>query len=160
MCRRAVVCAIQRPCIKWIIDCCGKLKSKSSDKSELKMSGDCYMERGPCDRPSLAFSQAPRYILMYYSWHRMFLPEQILLGKTNCRSEEALSGPMPFIGDGGTVGSRFGWTLRKVWNFEKCPIFYCYMDQYKVVFSVKWGGPVLALGAIFEQNLFSNISLY
>ena len=22
-------------------------------------------------------------------------------------------------------------TKRKFWNFEKCPIFYCYMDQYK-----------------------------
>ena len=41
----------------------------------------------------------------------MFLREKILLGRTNCRSEEVLSGPMRFIGDVGTVGSRFGWTL-------------------------------------------------
>ena len=130
--RRAVVCAIQRPCIKWIIDCCGKLRSKSSDKSELKTSGDCYMERGPCDRPSLAFSQAPRYILMYYSWHRMFL--RILLGRTNCRSEEVLSGPMRFIGDVGTVGSRFGWTLGKV------PYFLLLHGSIQGSFHCKVGG--------------------
>ena len=55
------------------------------------------------------------------------------------------------------------------WRFNVSSVFaaqlknrFCSRPSYTVgrFTKLKWGGPVLALGAIFEQNLFSNISLY